>query len=52
MYWVIEFSRWGLLEKVVSITSSLYWSLALSIGIIASGLLVFSATEKMAVDVQ
>lgn len=52
MYWVIELSRWGLLDKAVSITPSFYWSLLLSIGVIASGLLVFSATEKMAVDVQ
>lgn len=52
MYWVIELSRWGLLDKAVSITSSFYWSLALSVGVIASGLLVFSATEKASVDVQ
>ncbi len=52
MYWVIELSRWGLLDKAVTITPSFYWALLLSIGIIASGLLVFSATEKMVVDVQ
>jgi lipopolysaccharide transport system permease protein len=52
MYWVIELSRWGLLDKPVSITPSFYWSLMLSIGIITTGLFVFSATEKMAVDVQ
>ncbi|EFO33991.1 ABC-2 type transporter [Roseibium sp. TrichSKD4] len=52
MYWVVELSRWGLLDKPLTITSSFYWSLLLSISVIASGLLVFSATEKMAVDVQ
>jgi lipopolysaccharide transport system permease protein len=52
MYWVIEFSRWALLDKAVMITPSFYWSLVVSTGLIASGLLVFSATEKIAVDVQ
>lgn len=52
MYWVVELSRWSLLDKAVVITPSFYWSLALSAGIITSGLLVFSATEKIAVDVQ
>lgn len=52
MYWVIELSRWGLLDKVVTVTPSFYWSLALSAIIVATGLLVFSATEKIAVDVQ
>lgn len=52
MYWVIELSRWGLLDKPITITTSFYFSLMFSIGVIATGLLVFSATEKMAVDVQ
>lgn len=52
MYWIVELSRWAVLNKEVIITPSFYWSLALSSLIVASGLLVFSATEKMAVDVQ
>jgi lipopolysaccharide transport system permease protein len=52
MYWVIELSRWALLDTVVTITPSFYWSLVMSTGLIASGLLVFAATEKIAVDVQ
>ena len=51
MYWVIEFSRWGLLDKVVVITPSFYWSILFSIGVMLGGLLVFSATEKLVVDV-
>ena len=52
MYWVIELLRWALLDKPVVIAAPFYWSLGVSAMILASGLLVFSATEKIAVDVQ
>lgn len=52
MYWVVELSRWALLDQVVMISSSFYWSLVISALIIVSGLLIFSATEKVVVDVQ
>jgi lipopolysaccharide transport system permease protein len=52
MYWITELSRWALLDKAVEITAPFYWSLGLSAAIIGGGLLIFSATEKMAVDVQ
>ncbi len=52
MYWVTELSRWALLDKPVEIVAPFYWSLALSAAIIGGGLLAFSTTEKMAVDVQ
>ena len=52
MFWVVELSRWALLDKPVAITAPFYWSLGISTLILASGLLVFSVTEKMAVDVQ
>jgi len=52
MYWVVELSRWALLDKPVQITAPFYWSLVFSLLLLASGLLVFAATEKMAVDVQ
>lgn len=52
MYWVVELSRWALLEKTVSLTAPFYWSLGFSGIVLVSGLLVFSFTEKMAVDVQ
>lgn len=52
MYWVIELARWALLEKTVTLTAPFYWSLGFSGIVLVSGLLVFSFTEKMAVDVQ
>ena len=52
MYWVVELSRWVLLDKAVIITPPFYWSLGFSGLILTSGLLVFSLTEKMVVDVQ
>lgn len=52
MYWVVELSRWALLGKSVVLTASFYWSLGLSASVVISGLLVFSLTEKMVVDVQ
>ena len=52
MYWVVEFSRWALLSKVVEITVPFFWSLGFSIAIIIGGLLVFSAAERVVVDVQ
>lgn len=52
MYWVVELSRWALLDKSIVITPSFYWSLGLSGLVLVSGLLVFSVTEKMVVDVQ
>ena len=52
MYWVVELSRWALLDKSVIITAPFYWSIGVSALILAGGLLVFSATEKKVVDVQ
>ena len=52
MYWVVELSRWALLDKPIVMTVSFYWSLGLSAIVLVSGLLVFSITEKMVVDVQ
>ncbi len=52
MYWITELARWMLLDKQVAITAPFYWALGLSAAVIAGGLLMFSATEKMAVDVQ
>jgi len=52
MFWVVEFSRWALLGKTVEITSSFYWSLGFIVLSLAGGIIVFSAFEKMSVDVQ
>lgn len=52
MYWVVELSRWALLEKTIFLSPTFYWSMGFSGLILISGLLVFSFTEKMAVDVQ
>lgn len=52
MYWVVELSRWALLGKPIALTASFYWALGLSGIVVISGLLVFSLTEKMVVDVQ
>jgi lipopolysaccharide transport system permease protein len=52
MYWVVELSRWALLDKVVALTEPFYWSLGASGLLLVGGLLVFSLMEKMVVDVQ
>ena len=52
MFWVVELSRWALLDKSVIITDPFYWSIGISVLILAGGLLVFSATEKNVVDIQ
>jgi lipopolysaccharide transport system permease protein len=52
MYWVVELSRWALLGKAVAITPQFYWATGASLTVLVGGLLLFSFTEKLAVDVQ
>lgn len=52
MYWVVELSRWALLDKPVEITAPFFWSLGFVCVTVYGGLLVFSKSEKIVVDVQ
>jgi len=52
MYWAIEGSRWAFLGQAVEITSALYISSAFVALLFISGLFVFAAQERAAVDVQ
>jgi lipopolysaccharide transport system permease protein len=52
MLWVVEFSRWALLGKEVTVTSALYWSAGASALLLVGGLIVFTMFERLSVDVQ
>jgi len=52
MYWAIQASRWALLGQDFVATPALALSLGLVAALFVSGLLVFSAYERLAVDVQ
>ena len=52
MYWVVELSRYALLGTPVALAPPFFWSLGLVGVVLACGLVVFSITEKIVVDVQ
>jgi lipopolysaccharide transport system permease protein len=52
MLWVVELSRWALLERPLELTMPFYLSLALVAAVLFCGLIVFSIYERIAVDVQ
>lgn len=52
MYWGVALFRWIMLNQQIAITPMLGASLAASIVVFATGLWIFSAYEKMTVDVQ
>lgn len=52
MYWAIEISRWAFIAQPVAITATFYLSIAGVIALFISGLFVFAAQERAAVDVQ
>lgn len=52
MYWAVEAFRWVLLGQPFAVTSSLYYSAAVATAMLLSGIFVFSAYEKVTVDVQ
>ncbi len=52
MYWVIQFSRWCLLNQSVAVTPLLYVSIALTVLLLLCGWLLFAYTERRIIDVQ
>ena len=52
MYWAVEFSRWALFGKEVTINAALAWSVGGSLLLLVGGLITFSLFERMSVDVQ
>lgn len=52
MYWAIEISRWAFLGQPVHISPSFFIALVLVVTAFASGLFVYAANERAAVDVQ
>jgi len=52
IYWAIEFFRWALLGRDLTITPQFYISLALVAAVFVSGLFIFNRFERMSVDVQ
>ncbi|RLJ68010.1 ABC transporter permease [Sulfurisoma sediminicola] len=52
MYWVVELSRWALMDKPVDIAPPFFWSLGFVCVTVYGGLMVFAKTEKIVVDVQ
>ncbi len=52
MYWGVEFSRWMMLGRPVTVTASLYCSLTLSLTIIMLGYFAFARYERHIVDAQ
>lgn len=52
MYWAVEFSRWALFGKEVTINAALAWSAGGSLLLLMGGLITFSMFERMSVDVQ
>jgi lipopolysaccharide transport system permease protein len=52
MYWGVALFRWIMLDQEMAVTPMLYVAVAGSLAVFASGLWIFSAYEKMTVDVQ
>lgn len=52
MYWGVALFRWIMLNQEMAVTPMLYISMIASVAVFASGLWIFSAYEKMTVDVQ
>jgi homopolymeric O-antigen transport system permease protein len=52
MYWGVEFSRWMMLGKPLTVTPSLFFSIALSITVIIFGYYAFATYEREVVDAQ
>ncbi len=52
MYWGVEFSRWIMLDRPMTITPSLYFSIALSAAVIIFGYYAFAIYERDVVDAQ
>jgi len=52
MYWGVEFSRWIMIHKPLTVTPSLFLSLALSVAIIVFGYYAFARYERDVVDAQ
>ncbi len=52
MYWCVEFFRWVLLRREVTLTSSFYVSIAIVMTFLVCGLVIFNAGQKKIVDVQ
>jgi lipopolysaccharide transport system permease protein len=52
MYWGVEFSRWIMLGRSVTVTPSLFVSLALSVALIIFGYYAFATNERDVVDAQ
>lgn len=51
MYWVVEFARWAIFNHPVEITTSLYWSLGLTLVLLVGGLMLFARFEREIADV-
>lgn len=52
MFWAVEFFRWILLGQPMTITPILYPAIGATACVLLAGLWIFSAYEKMTVDVQ
>jgi lipopolysaccharide transport system permease protein len=52
MYWAVEFSRWIMLDRPMTVTASLFFSLALSVAVIIFGYYAFAIYERDIVDAQ
>lgn len=52
MYWGVEFSRWIMLDRPLTITPSFYFSIALSAAVITFGYYAFAIYERDIVDAQ
>lgn len=52
MYWAVALFRWIMLDQHMSVTPVFYVSMAATAVVFCSGLWIFSAYEKMTVDVQ
>jgi lipopolysaccharide transport system permease protein len=52
MYWGVEFSRWMMLGRPLTVTPSLFFSIALTITVIIFGYYAFATYEREVVDAQ
>jgi lipopolysaccharide transport system permease protein len=52
MYWIVEATRWALLNTPFALTLNFWISIGQSVAIVGAGLAVFGRLERISVDVQ